>query len=171
MFLLATLLVSAGIGTIIYSIDGHTIIKNTVQDKYRKFRQVNMLVQTQYKSACQIICVSIQLIAKMYWINFLQRHNNTVKRINRKTATITYVLDGRKYTMTVKPPRGPSPVLLVFDENENDVTDMITPFLGPNNNWHHHHYTPSFWDKNNLTFELYDGTEKTFSKDDVINLL
>jgi len=84
-------------------------------------------------------------------------------------AIVTYILDGRLYKLSVKRRRGPPKTLLVIDENDNDVTREIAPFFGPERNWHKLDYTPSFWGKESLTFELVDGESMTFEKDQKIH--
>lgn len=149
---------------------GLTIIKDTIVDKYERFRELNSLVETQHKNKFKIFHVSINMIFKMWWINFLQKTNNTVHHIDNKSSIISYVLDGRLYKIHTKRRKGPVLVLLVIDHHSKDVSNLILPFLGPQRNWHNTPFTPSFWNKDSLTFELSSGETKTFSKDEVIIL-
>ena len=72
--------------------------------------------------------------------------------------------------MIVKCNRGPSKVLLVSDENEKDVSEYIGPYLGPEENFYGYIFTPKFWNKKELIFELSDGSEKIFSENQYIIL-
>ena len=67
---------------VFYLLDGHTMVKNNIQDRYQRFRKLNKLVATRYKNICMIFYVSLQLICKALWINFLQWINNSVKQID-----------------------------------------------------------------------------------------
>jgi hypothetical protein len=108
------------------------------------------------------------MIIKMYWMNFLHWANNSIEHVDNKTAIISYVLNGKLYRMVVKSKKGPSAVLLITDEESNDISDTILPFIGPYHDWHGKNYTPSFWNKKSLTFEFSNGEQKTFMENEVI---
>jgi hypothetical protein len=168
MYLLYTFLFSVSLLT--YSLDGHIIIYQVAKSKYEKFKQLNKLVSSQYKNVFSIIWVSICLILKMYWINFLQWANKTVEYTKDRNIIISYVINGRLYKLVVKNKRGPNDILLITDENSNDLTDTIIPYMGLNRDWHNRDFSPKFWDKKSLCFELSTGDFKTFNEHDVITV-
>jgi hypothetical protein len=137
--------------------------------KYRKFRELNKLVETRYKTIGMIVWVSICMIAKMWWLNFLHWANNAVEHIDKKTVVVSYMLNGKMYKIVTRPRRGPTGVLLIC-EGEEDVSDLVMPFMGPNDDWHGFVFTPTFWGKESLTFYLSSGEQKTFSKEEPIQL-
>jgi len=153
-----------------YKVNGYTVVKDKVVEKYKKFRELNKLVSKQYKTVGMILYVSICMVLKMYWMNFLQWSNNSIEVLNKKNISISYVLNGKLYKLLVKAKKGPNLVLLVTDENNEDVTDLVLPYLGPNNDWHHNFFKPCFWDKKFLCFELSCGEMKSFKEDDTIIL-
>jgi len=144
--------------------------RDTLKIKYRKFRDLNKLVASKYKPISMILWVSLCMVAKMYWMNFLQWCNNSIEHIDNKTVVISYVLQGKLYKIVVKPRKGPNSVLLVLDEENNDISDLVLPFLGPNQDWHKKEFTPHFWGKKTISFELSTGEQKTFSEHDTIQL-
>lgn len=168
MYLLTTVLFTTGL--LFWAFDGHIIVKNKVVDKWKKFRQVNKLVEMKYKTIGMIVWVSIQLIVKMYWMNFLQWANNSIHQKDKRTIEVSYVIKGKLYTMVIKPKRGPSSVLLVTDQTDSDVSDLVVPYLGPQEDWHNRIFTPGFWNKESLTFEMSMGEAKTFRRDEQIIL-
>lgn len=155
---------------IFYKIDAFSITKNKVVEKYTQFRQLNKLVSTQYKTIGMILYVSVCMILKMYWMNFLQWSNNTIENIDKKTVVISYIINGKLYKLLVKHKKGPNSILLILDENNNDISDDIIPYLGPNENWHNNEFKPSFWNKDKIIFELSCGERKIFKRDEVIKL-
>lgn len=159
-----------GAGFLFFAFNGHNITKNYIVTKYRKFRKVNKLVETKYKTIGMILWVSISMIAKMYWLEFLQWANTSINYKN-KSVIISYTVNGKLYKIETKIKKGPDSVLLVMDENLEDITDEITPFLGINEDWHQNSFTPSFWNRKSLTFELDSGQHKTFLENEIINLL
>jgi hypothetical protein len=161
-----------GMSLLFYSFDGFNITRNVVTEKYRKFRSLNKLVETQYKTIGVILWVSVCMIAKMYWINFIQYLNRSVVQQGpqRSQYHISYVIQGKLYTMVVKLKKGPQNILLISDEKKEDVTDLILPFLGPEQNWHSKTFSPSFWNREFLEFDTADGETKSFKGDETIQL-
>jgi hypothetical protein len=155
------------IGVFFY-LDGHHIVKNTAVVKWKKFRRLNKLVSTNYKGCFKIIWVSICMIFQALWINILQYLNSTIVQIDKKTYEVTYIIRGKTYKMIVKSRRGPRKVLLVSDENQEDVSYIIFPYLGPEENFHGEKYTPKFFEKKELIFELSTGVEKIFQENEEI---
>lgn len=154
------------VGGLLYAFDMHTIVKNTIVDKYTKFRAVNRLTELKYKTTWAIICVSIQLIVKMYWLNFLQWLNTSVEHRDKNTLILSYVYNGRLYKTVVKPRRGPKHVLLITDDNNEEVGDLITPYLGPREDWHKQELTPQFWKMTGLTFHTDSGETVSFTENE-----
>lgn len=170
MFILFTYCIGSFlIGTFIY-LDGPKIVKNNLSIKCHKFRKINRLVSTNYKGIFTILWISLCLIIKALWINAIQYMNNTIVKLDKNKYKVTYVINGKTYEMIVKPIRGPKKVLLVYDENQEDVSHLIFSYLGPEEDWHSKSYTPKFFNRNELTFELSNGTQKVFIENDNIIL-
>lgn len=150
-----------------FSVTGY-VFKDKIIEKYESFRSLNKLVSTRYKNFSSVICVSCKMIAKMYWLYFLQWCNNSVER-TKNGYILSYVINGNSYRIFLKHRRGPKPFLLVVDENDNDVTDEIIQYLGPNQDWHCQKYCPENFNKNCLTFEMMDGKQKNFFNKDFID--
>ena len=75
--------------------------------------------------------------------------------------------DRRKgFKMFVIPTRGPSPVMNITDENSNDVTKMVLPYMGPNYNWHGISITPKNLEYEQLSFQLSNGSNYTYNSTD-----
>jgi hypothetical protein len=143
----------------LYKLQTHLIVKNELSMRYNKWKRLNCLVSTSQKTKLAIITVSLKLIFQALWITFLQKVNKTVRKINRNKYEITYNIEGKMYKLVVNVTRGPSPVLQIINDTNDDVTSQIMPYLGPNYSWHNTTFTPEFFSFENLTFELADGTE------------
>lgn len=128
-------------------------------------------VAKRHKGPRAVICNTIDVLRKKFWFDFVQRINNSITRLDKNTSVMTYTLDGRLYKMVLEHRKGPSLVLLVSDENGDDITTEVVPFLGPKRDWHKREFTPKFWNKETLEFELSNGENKEFRNDDVIKLL
>lgn len=143
---------------VIYILDIHLIIKNQLASKYNKWIRLNSLVSTNQKTKLAIIRVSLKLIFQAIWISFLQYINKSVKKLSKNKYEVTYVIEGKLYKLVVNVTRGPSPVLQVINQSNEDITTKIMPYIGPDYNWHNSLFTPEFFNCDNLSFELADGT-------------
>jgi hypothetical protein len=143
----------------LFSLQTHLIVKNELSLKYNKWKRLNSLVSTSQKTKISIVIISFKLIFQAIWISLLQRVNKTIKKLNKNKYELTYIIEGKMYKLVVNVTRGPSPVLQIINDTNDDVTSQIMPYLGPSYNWHNTPFTPEFFGLESLTFEVADGTE------------
>lgn len=169
MFSLITCTSATLVGVFFYLNDYH-IVRNRIVLKWNKFRQLNKIVAINYDGFFTIIWVSFCMIFNAQWLNILRYLNNCVVQIDKKTYEVTYVIAGKTYKMIIRPLRGPRRVLLVSDENHDDVSYLVFPYLGPKENFHGEKYTPEFFKKKELVFEFSNGTERIFKEHEKIDI-
>jgi hypothetical protein len=153
-----------------YHLEGHLVVYNSVSNRKAQILKLVSVVSTQHKNIITIIWMTMCLIAEALYISLIQRLNKSVKRIDNKTFEITYFVGGRLYKMRVTPKRGPSPVMQISNENQEDVTDQILPYMGPSYNWHNNTFSPACFGHQTLVFEFMDGTETAFEEKNVVDL-
>jgi hypothetical protein len=124
----------------------------------KKFNDVKSLVSSQNKNIFYIYLLTVKLILETLFIVMLQKLNSTIKKIDNNTFEITYVVNFKLYKILVKPRRGPNPILQVINDDKQDVTVDVLPYLGPNYDWHGNKLDSSFFNSKVLTFEMADGT-------------
>jgi hypothetical protein len=147
------------------------LYRKNIKKSYNDFRDLNQAVSRFHKNPCKILYISTEMVCKKWWFQVLHWINNSIeKHIDKNVSILTYVLDGKLYKIVLDHRKGPPLVLLVTDEKEEDVTSLVVPFLGPKRDWHKREFTPAFWGKEQLSFELATGTNKTFKKEEVITL-
>jgi hypothetical protein len=166
LFLFGFGLLATALG-FIYKIDGFNTAKEIIVDKYTRFRELNKLVKTQHDNPVTVLFVSIGMVAKMYWMNFIQWADNSLEKIDRKTVVISYIINGKLHKILVRVKKGPENIILVLDENDNDVSEEVIPYIGHNDGWN---LSPKFWKRNKLVFKLSNGDTKTFERDQVITV-
>lgn len=157
-------LTTIGFGAVLYKARVHEWLKAKVED----FQDLNTLVRTTKKSNIRSFLISCKMVGQLFWTNILHALNNSIEYPDKHRFVLTYVADGRIYKMVSARRKGPPLVLLVLDENGDDVSDRVIPFLGPERNWHKNSFTPEFWGKKKLVFELSDGRAETFEEKDTI---
>ena len=152
---------------------------NIIIDRYSRFRQLKQLVssssgnsvvttRSNFRLKAKILWGCLVIIMKALYISFIQHMNSSIKKIGNNTYEINYVVNGRMYTMVVVPKKGPRDIIQVIDECNNDVTDIIAPYTGPNEDWHTRVFKPSFFSKKSLTFNRSNCEEITFTENEEI---
>lgn len=155
----------------LYYMEVPRITINKLKDLHRRFKRLTGVVSHVNKNNCRVICISLWIIVKAMYILLLQKLNKSVKKLDDNTFEVHYVLYGRLHKMLVHPVKGPSPIFLIMDENDDDVTDTILPYLGPEHNFHRNDtLTPNNFGFKSLTFEYDDGTSEKFCENDIIKM-
>jgi hypothetical protein len=154
----------------IIRVQGFTIMKEIIKTKYNKWKTLNSLVSSRHKNKYVIIFNSIKLLINMFYISFIQYMNNTIIKQGNNTYILTYTIKGKLYKNIIKPIRGPNLVIQVISNENEDVTDKILPYMGPRNDWNGNNIKPSFFNYESLTFELSNGNEISFEKNDIIKI-
>lgn len=145
-----------------------------VKYKYGKTKELYQLVSTKYKTRdcgtrLKILWWSLVILCQALYITIIQTLNNSVvKKTSSNTYEIRYVLSGKIYKLVVIPKKGPKNVLQVIDDNNQDITNLIVPYLGPAEDWHSSKFKPSFFNRKTLTFNLSSSDDVTFTQDEEI---
>ena len=154
----------------LFKIEANKTIYNETLDLYRRWKNLNSLVSTRHSNYFKIVINSFWILSKSLYIQTVQYMDTTVKQIDAKNYEITYVINGKLYKMIITPIRGPAPLLQVRDEKDDDITEKILPYLGPRHDWHGCKFTPKNFGYEKITFELADGTNKSFKKNDNLTI-
>ena len=157
-----------GIGAAI--IAKYTNFMNKCVEKYHKFRELNKLVSTQYSSNIDIFWISSKIAAKSIYLDIFQTLNKTVTKIGKNKFEITYILNEQEYKFIVEGRRGPKNIVSITDENYNNVTDKIEPYLGPKQDFHNRQFTPNCFGYERLNFEIVGGNILSFNKYDLMDM-
>jgi len=176
-FLILGAIVSTGISIVLYKNDFHL----TVKDNFEKFKELNsFLSHTKHTGKCKALMSSCNVVMKTVWLNIVHKFMNNIEHIDKNTVAISYVLDGVLYKVVTRRRRGPPMVMMVLtsettggSDTDGDVIEVsseIIPYMGPERNWHLRKFTPVFWGKENLTFEMTSGESRTFKRDEEIVL-
>ena len=117
----------------------------------------------------------VRITALMSWQiirrSIIQRITNNMIKLDNHTYIIEYILHGRRYKTIISHfYKGPCPILMILDDEENDVTNQILPLMGPNYDFGGHKITPRWFKFTNLALYLSNGDVKTFSSDESIRV-
>lgn len=153
-----------------YISDCHLVVYKGVRDRYSRVKRLGGAVALYNKNFAVVLIKIFMILLQVLYLSIIQRMYNPVKKINNNEFEVTYVIKGKMYKMVVRPRLGPPPVLQISNENGEDVTDIVLPYMGPRYDWNGRNFSPSFFNCNSLTFEFYDATEITFTQDTPLNL-
>lgn len=118
----------------------------------------------------QSLVKTIQTISWIVYLLLYQRMKHNVRLVGKGEYEIDYVLHEELYHFRVHGPRGPytKKVLQVINEDDEDITEDIRPFLGPLEDFHGQTFTPSRLGYRQLTLNLYNGDTIEFKAEDPI---
>ena len=152
-------------------LEGHKVVGSQISLRYQRWRSLNNLVSTQHRTAWAVFYHSLCLLCRVLYLSFLQYMNSTVVKLGRNKFLVTYVISGKVYTMVVTPVRGPSPVIQVINDCEEDITTDVLPYLGPRYDWHGTaiKFDTTFGSEN-LTFNLASGNTFTCATSSSLDL-
>ena len=121
------------------------VIYSKCSKEISRFNSLMSLVSTTEKRFIMVYLISIKMIFKLSYIK-LRRYfiTSPVKKVSNNTYEVSYEINNICYKMLVQPFRGPRPVMQITDDNNNDITEHILPYMGPRYDWH------SFRDNNKL---------------------
>ena len=101
-------------------------------------------------------------------IKFFPEKKN-VELVGNNKICINYTFSGKNYKLISRIKRGPKKETVeFFNENEENITDKIFPFYGPNNDWHQIKYCPNDFSLEELNVKIREQNYN-FKKMDIIN--
>lgn len=142
----------------------------STRQKFGKLLEMKRKLNEQNISITKIVTVTIVTIYSVIYYSLIQKFNKAVHKVNKHTYEVTYCIGGKIYKFYVKPKKGVHSVLQVIDHDNNDVTELIEPFFGPAEDFHHQEYTPYIFNYKSLTFNYFDGSNKTFEEYDKLSI-
>lgn len=146
-----------------FILDGVNIVRNTVIPSVKRMKGRDI-------DTSKIVMANSYILFMALYVNFIQKINKTITKIDKNRYEVMYTIRGVLYKMVVNQTVGPPKILLVSDENGDDVTDDILPYLGPENDFHGNNFYPVFFGKKSLELVLINGDSKTFEHNEIIKL-
>lgn len=143
---------------------------DSIMVRYHKLKSLYSLVSTHHKQIRYVIWAMLCIIAKTFYLSIVQYFNNTLVQKDKNTFELTYTLGGSVYKLIVRVKRGPKKLIYAFNQDSQDVTEILQMYLGPNDDFHHGKFTPDYFGFETITVNLSDGEEKSFTRFQPIHL-
>ena len=103
------------------------------------------------------------MLFQSFYQSLVQYLDNSVKKIGKNKYELKYIINGKLYKKIIIPERGPLPIICITNETDDDITEQILPYIGPNNDFHNEKFTPNFFGQKTLIFEMSEGNIKIFN--------
>lgn len=140
--------------------------------------RLNNNIHKSNKNKYKIIMLTLFLIFNSTYKSFIYYINSfPINKKSDKLYELTYYIKGNKYIFLIDiTKKSENDVLQILDQDLNDCTDDIIPYIGPLGDFHKNEITPKYFNKTKLSFTLSDentdiGTiEKVFDENDFIKL-
>lgn len=117
-----------------------------------------------------IILSLIYTIVSYYPLAYMYKRS-IPEKFNKKYLKISYKYNDKSYFYLLKVPRGVTPLKSIQDEDGNDVSEVITPYLGPNLDCHNVSICPlDFGYKSVKVTTIFDRVV-TFDENDQFSLV
>ena len=120
---------------------------------------------TGNKNICSIFKDCITIILKLIWLTLLQKINNSVIKMDKNKYLVQFCIKGKWYKQILHAKSGPSSIIQIIDEDENDVTCEVEPFCNGLNAIDKN-VDVKYLKYKTLTFNMDDGNSKIITKDD-----
>lgn len=101
------------------------------------------------------------------WVAYLmlyQKIYHNIVPIDQNKYDVHYIYHGQLYKIRIMHKKGPqkTQVLMIANDQLEDISEDIIPFMGPKQNFHNLDYQPCHFQQKELTFYLSDGRILTF---------
>jgi len=147
---------------------------------YQMYKKYKLFVDPNNKlSHIQIIknlnSLFLTILYSTYSIYYQSYDTNNKKDINpikfnKKYVKISYKYKDKNYHYLLKIPRGVYPLKSITDEEDNDISDIIEPYLGPNLDCHGSSIYPKDFGYNKIKIKTIFDNLIIFEEDQKIEL-
>lgn len=131
-----TIFILSSIGLLSVIFLGASSYRNDIYEyskfKYNEWIKLNSMMSLKYKHPVIIKIMSVYMIFKFSYLQIIQYLTNSVIKIDKNHYEISYIINGKLYKIIVRHKRGPSHIHKIIDGKNNDITDSIMEYHGPN---------------------------------------
>jgi hypothetical protein len=128
-------------------------------NELRKIKKT-MGIQISYK----MVWMMCWLLWTTFWLMLSQWLNSNVVAIGKNRYMVIFAIGGKRYATIIKHQTGPSPVLQVIDNEDNDITNIIEPYVL----FKQENITPGDVGYDSISIMNQDGTDTEYNKNDII---
>jgi hypothetical protein len=142
---------------------------------YNQIEGLYYIYEMNYKKEKSIWKALKKTVLLIIWIGYLIVYQKVTKNmiiVKKNEYDVHYIYHGQLYKIKCKHISGPkyNQVLMITNQDSEDITTDILPYMGPKYNFHNIHYTPKDFNNQELSFYLSTGHILKFINNDIICL-
>ena len=134
---------------IMYKNNLHSSIYNNLTEFCNNWNKLNAYISESEPNKIKSAYKTCKTISTICYNNLIQYLTSSVTKINRKLYKVDYIIEGKPYSLLVNVKRGPNDITFV-NENDENISNQVLPYYGPNRDWHNHFLSASFFDCNKI---------------------
>jgi hypothetical protein len=137
------------------------------------YQEIILLYTINYqkeKSHSKALIKSLKISMWMVYLILYQKIYKNIEYIQKFEYDVHYVYNGQLYKIKIlgNSNINKKQVLMITNENSDDITSDILPYMGPKYDFHSIKYTPKNFKIKELTLYLNDGNIKKFDENQTI---
>lgn len=135
----------------------------------RSIKNTKPAEETTMQLRFNMLCIALTLLYNCIVESIKQKFSKSVKKLDKHTYEISYIINGVFYKYVTKVKRGPPAVMQIINtDTDEDITYDVYPYLGPLNNFHGQVYNSKFFNCKNMCFNMANGDTLYFTEEQPI---
>ena len=132
----------------------NTDVSNLFDNKLSKFCIENEKINKIYTNTVLFTkCVKSVVVKKLFTREPL--------KISKNRYLLSYTLNNKEYCIVINKKSGPKKFIQAIDQDNNDITQLMSAFAGPGSDFHNSKITPNTLKYQEITFNLYSNFNPT----------
>jgi hypothetical protein len=107
-----------------------------IKSLYNDFMELYGLVKLRQSSYIKAFFVTCGMIINVTSQYYLPSEKASIKQIENGVYELQFQIRHRDYRYIIKPSRLPPPMIVAVNQDGEDITDKIIPYMGPMYDWY-----------------------------------
>jgi len=142
---------------------------------YPSLKGVYFLYTINFKKEKSVKKAIDKTARTILWVVYMMIYQKIAKnlvQLQKNEYDVHYIYHGQLFKIKCKHTSGPqsAQVLMITNDKLEDVTNEITPYMGPKYNFHNMNYTPTDFKERELSFYLSNGNITVFKDKEIISI-
>ena len=139
-----------------------------VGEKAKNVATVYKISRSRGSTIFGAVASTVLTVCALCFFSSKKDNSDNVEENSDGTLTVSYKYKGNEYKFVVKKGGGPSKIFDVRNGNGDVIRKKIEPFMGPNEDFHGHSFSPLSFEEDEILFETMFGERKIFRGDEQI---
>jgi hypothetical protein len=132
-----------------------------------KINELYNSVKLQHKTVPKSLFHTTKIIIQSYTNSLFDKKDHAKIKIDKDKIIISYFFKNKKYKIPINSRKKPNNIISIKNENDEDITDYILPFMGPSLDFHNQSIKPIDLNLNKMIINTITG-QLIFNSNDYI---